>query len=63
MPNINAATKALFGTRPDDQVLTLDWSPVADTGPLGALEAESSIVPVAEWAASALTQYGISGTT
>lgn len=60
--NIYAATKALFDSRPGDQILTLDWSSAADTGILDPFSAEDGIVPVAQWAATALLQYGFSGT-
>jgi pimeloyl-ACP methyl ester carboxylesterase len=60
--NIHTAAEALFRTRPLDQVLTLDWSSAADTGVLNPFSAESSIVPVAEWAAAALAEYGFAGT-
>ena len=58
--NISTVAGALFETRPGDQVLTLDWQPAADG--LLPFAAESSILPVAQWAASALIGYGFSGT-
>jgi pimeloyl-ACP methyl ester carboxylesterase len=60
--NIFAVANALFQSRLEDQVLTLDWSAAADTGIFDPFSAESSIVPVAQWAASALVGYGFSGT-
>jgi pimeloyl-ACP methyl ester carboxylesterase len=60
--NIFAVADALYQTRPGDQVLTLDWSAAADTGYLNPFSAEAAIVPVAQWAASALIRYGFSGT-
>lgn len=54
-PNISQLADSLFRTRPGDQVLTLDWSAAAKT-PL-PFAAENSIVPVAEWAAAALSAY------
>ena len=60
--NIFAVASALSQARPGDQVLTLDWSAAADTGILNPFSAEDSIVPVAQWAASALVRYGLSGT-
>ncbi len=59
--NIFALASALYETRFDDQVLTLDWRSAADTN-LDPSPAEDSIVPVAQWAADALIRYGISGT-
>lgn len=58
--NIAAITQALYETRAGDQVLTLDWSAAADA--LTPFLAEDAILPVAEWAASALVGYGLSGT-
>ncbi|MHC4401862.1 MAG: Calx-beta domain-containing protein, partial [Planctomycetota bacterium] len=42
----------------EEQVLTLDWSVIAG---LGIGDTESYIIPVAEWAGSALTSYGFGG--
>ena len=58
--NIFAVASALFETRPGDQVLTLDWFAAANV--LLPFAAEDSIVPVAQWAASALVRYGFSRT-
>ncbi len=58
--NISQLAASLLEDRPEDQVLTLDWSSAADTGLL-PFDAESSIVPVAEWAAAALVARGFSG--
>ena len=58
--NIVAVAQSLFQTRPDDQILTLDWSAAANT--FSPFLAEDSIVPVAQWAATALNGYGFAGT-
>ena len=60
--NIFSISAALFATRPDDQILTLDWSAAANTGILDPFSAENSIVPVAQWAAQALLAFGVNGT-
>lgn len=60
--NIAAAAESIALARAGDQVLTLDWSAAANTGILDPYSAENSIVPVAEWAANALIQYGFAGT-
>ncbi len=60
--NENIATLAtnLAQAQPGDQVLTLDWSAAAVI--LNPFFAEDAIVPVAEWAATTLKNYGFQGT-
>ena len=60
--NISDLASTLVQVRPDDQILTLDWSAGADTGYFGAEDAAGDIVPTAVWAAAALTFRGIPGT-
>jgi hypothetical protein len=57
-PNIPRLASAILTRRPDDQVLTLDWSGPA-TPQSGFLFLEEDwIQPVAAWAANALLAYG-----
>jgi pimeloyl-ACP methyl ester carboxylesterase len=56
-PNITDLASAITFIRPTDQVLTLDWSSIADSG-LFACDAAAGIVPVASWAATVLSSYG-----
>ena len=42
-------------------MLTLYWSQATDTSLLNPFDPENTIVPVAQWAAKALTQYGFQG--
>ncbi|HEV8290994.1 MAG TPA: DVUA0089 family protein, partial [Tepidisphaeraceae bacterium] len=59
-PNIPRLASAILSRRPNDQVLTLDWSGPA-TPQSGFLFLEEDwIQPVAAWAASALLAYGLS---
>ncbi|MBI3869179.1 MAG: DVUA0089 family protein [Verrucomicrobia bacterium] len=58
--NISDLTSALAQAQPEDQVLTLDWSQAADLL-VGPFSAESAIIPVAQWAAAALTHAGFHG--
>jgi pimeloyl-ACP methyl ester carboxylesterase len=58
--NIASVARSLAELQPQDQVLTLDWRAAANA--LLPSDAESSILPVAEWAAAALTQAGFKGT-
>ncbi|MBI3879675.1 MAG: DVUA0089 family protein, partial [Verrucomicrobia bacterium] len=60
--NINELANDLFQTRPGDQILTLDWSSAANTDLANAFDAANSIIPVAQWAANVLTNYGFAGT-
>lgn len=60
-PNISDLANSLSHARPGDQILTLDWSEAADTLITNPFDAEDSIVPVAEWAAAVLANYGFSG--
>jgi pimeloyl-ACP methyl ester carboxylesterase len=52
---------ALRQSRPNDQVLTLDWSAAAGTFILAPGSAAEGIVPTATWAAKALQGAGIMG--
>ncbi len=56
--NITNLASAIRMSRPNDQVLTLDWSKLADTGYLAPCLAAANIVPVATWAAPVLQAYG-----
>jgi len=57
-PSIEALAQALAGARPNDQVLTLDWSEAA----ADALTASEDAIPnVGAWAAAALARYGFGG--
>lgn len=63
---IQALGETIAGVRPDDQVLLLDWrngaiSTDADSSASGFPQGEGEhfIVPVAQWAATALAQQGI----
>jgi hypothetical protein len=59
-PNIPRLASDILNLRPNDQVLTLDWSGPA-TAKSGFLFLEEDwIQPVAAWAASALLAYGFS---
>lgn len=56
---ISATASNLAAIRPGDQILTLDWRAADTWNPFAA---ESSIIPVGQWAATALTSYGFNGT-
>lgn len=58
--NIVSVTTNLVQARTGDQILTLDWSLAASS--LLPDGAASAIVPVAQWAADALTNAGFRGT-
>lgn len=55
--NIVSLTAAISNSRPNDQVLTLDWSNLAKTST--PEKTAVNIVPVSEWASTALQAYGI----
>ena len=70
-PNITALVSSLKKNRPNDQVLTLDWSSLADTGLVNVWdliiklditsavrEAAKGITPTGKWAASILRYHG-----
>jgi len=59
-PNLVQLDHALERVQPGDQVLVLDWSAAAASGSLGGA-GENFIKPVASWAASVLSGYGVSG--
>lgn len=58
--NLVALAQSIDGYRTGDQVLVLDWSNAAASGLLGG-SGENYIKPVATWAASVLTTYGLDG--
>jgi pimeloyl-ACP methyl ester carboxylesterase len=70
-PNISNLVRSVISARPADQVVTLDWSSLADTGlfniiavllldPLSqAREAAKGISPSGKWAAEILKHYGL----
>ena len=58
---IREMAQALVQSRPKDQVLTLDWSSIAQSGLLDPWAAAAGIIPVGSWAAAALTQEGFFG--
>ena len=70
-PNISNLVRSVILARPEDQVVTLDWSSLADTGlfniiavllldPLSqAREAAKGISPSGKWAAEILKHYGL----
>ncbi len=58
-PNIPRLANAILNQRPNDQVLTLDWSGPADPKSGLLFREEDWIQPVAAWAASALLAYGL----
>jgi pimeloyl-ACP methyl ester carboxylesterase len=55
---IVSLTSAVLATQPGDQVLTLDWSSLADTGDLDPFDALDSVPDVAKWAESTLAADG-----
>ena len=69
---ISNLVKSVIIARPSDQVLTLDWSSLADTGYFNifsvllldptsqAREAAKGIAPTGKWAATILQHYGLS---
>ncbi|HEV8605566.1 MAG TPA: DVUA0089 family protein [Tepidisphaeraceae bacterium] len=57
-PNIPRLAAAILVQRPNDQVLTLDWSGPATAQSGLFFREEDWIQPVAAWAASALLAYG-----
>jgi pimeloyl-ACP methyl ester carboxylesterase len=64
--NIPRLAQAIASQQKDDQVLVLDWSDAArdpDLPDYHAFSHEDWIEPVAEWAATALTTYGFSGSS
>ena len=58
---IKEMATALVQSRPKDQVLTLDWGSIAQSGLLDPWGAASGIVPVGKWAAAALSLEGFFG--
>jgi pimeloyl-ACP methyl ester carboxylesterase len=58
---IREMAQALVQSRPNDQVLTLDWGSIAQSGLLDPWAAAAGIVPTGSWAAAALTREGFSG--
>ena len=56
--NLVQLETTLDGYSPNDQVLVLNWSTAAASGLLGGA-GENYIKPVAKWASSVLTSYGI----
>jgi pimeloyl-ACP methyl ester carboxylesterase len=55
-PNISNLVKSLVSARPLDQVVTLDWSSLADS--IFPSTAASGINPSGEWAGAILKHYG-----
>jgi Ca2+-binding RTX toxin-like protein len=53
-----ALVAAVEATQPGDQVLTLDWSSLADTGDLDPFDALDAVPDVAKWAESTLATDG-----
>ena len=70
-PNISNLVRSVISARPEDQVVTLDWSSLADTGLFNiiavllldpfsqAREAAKGISPSGKWAAEILKHYGL----
>lgn len=60
-PNIAEVATALAMARPNDQVVTLDWSSISRSGVCCPGAAAGGIIPVATWAANALQNAGFFG--
>jgi pimeloyl-ACP methyl ester carboxylesterase len=70
-PNIRKLVDSVIATRPEDQVVTLDWSSLAETGVVNLFDvlltldvksavraAAKGISPTGKWAAAILKHYG-----
>jgi Ca2+-binding RTX toxin-like protein len=55
---IAALTSAVLATQPGTQVLTLDWSSLADTGDLDPYDALDATPDVGKWVETTLASYG-----